>query len=88
MDCNRSSFRIVAHHLPSYLQKNRMPAWDTNCIEDWETKVSAVEETYDKDMTIIGGIPSWVYVFEKLISKTNKNIGDLFPNFSLFVWWC
>ena len=79
---------IVAHHLPSYLQKNRMPAWDTNCIEDWETKVSAiVEETYDKDMTIIGGIPSWVQMyFEKLISKTNKNIGDLFPNFSLFVY--
>ena len=79
---------IVAHHLPSYLQKNRMPAWDTNCIEDWETKVSAiVEETYDKDMTIIGGIPSWVQMyFEKLISKTNKNIRDLFPNFSLFVY--
>ena len=79
---------IVAHHLPSYLKKNRMPTWDTNCIEDWETKVSAiVEETYDKDMTIIGGIPSWVQMyFEKLISKTNKNIGDLFPNFSLFVY--
>ena len=79
---------IVAHHVPSYLQKNRMPTWDTNCIEDWETKVNAiVEETYDKDMTIIGGIPSWVQMyFEKLISKTNKNIGDLFPNFSLFVY--
>ncbi len=79
---------IVAHHLPNYLKKNRMPSWDTNCIEDWETKVSAiVEETYDKDMTIIGGIPSWVQMyFEKLISKTNKNIGDLFPNFSLFVY--
>ena len=79
---------IVAHHVPSYLQKNRMPTWDTNCIEDWETKVSAiVEETYDKDMTIIGGIPSWVQMyFEKLVSKTNKNIGDLFPNFSLFVY--
>ena len=79
---------IVAHHLPRYLQKNRMPTWDTNCIEDWETKVSAiVEETYDQDMTIIGGIPSWVQMyFEKLISKTNKNIRDLFPNFSLFVY--
>jgi hypothetical protein len=27
-------------------QKNRMPSWETNCIEDWETKVNAiVEET-------------------------------------------
>ena len=79
---------IVAHHVPRYLQKNRMPSWDTNCIEDWENKVNAiVEETYDKDMTIIGGIPSWVHMyFEKLVSKTSKNIGDLFPNFSLFVY--
>ena len=79
---------IVAHHVPTYLQKNRMPTWQTNCIEDWDTKVNAiVEETYDKDMTIIGGIPSWVQMyFEKLVSKTNKNIGDLFPNFSLFVY--
>ena len=79
---------IVAHHIPSYLQKNRLPTWDTNCIEDWEAKVNAiVDETYDKDMTIIGGIPSWVQMyFEKLVSKTSKNVGDLFPNFSLFVY--
>ena len=79
---------IVAHHVPSYLQKNRLPTWDTNCIQDWESKVNAiVDETYDKDMTIIGGIPSWVQMyFEKLVSKTSKNIGDLFPNFTLFVY--
>jgi len=37
---------IVAHYVPKYLQKNRLPSWETNCIEDWETKVDAiVEET-------------------------------------------
>ncbi|NQX78494.1 GH3 auxin-responsive promoter family protein, partial [Gilvibacter sp.] len=42
---------IVAHYVPSYLQKNRMPSWQTNCIEDWETKVDAiVEETIKEDM--------------------------------------
>ena len=25
---------IVAHYVPAYLQKNRMPSWETNCIED------------------------------------------------------
>ena len=25
---------IVAHFVPKYLQKNRMPSWETNCIED------------------------------------------------------
>ena len=79
---------IVAHYVPNYLQKNRLPSWETNCIDDWETKVEAiVEETIDKDMTIISGIPSWVQMyFEKLIEKSNKPVGELFKNFNLFIY--
>ena len=79
---------IVAHFIPKYLQKNRMPSWETNCIEDWETKVNAiVEETFDQDMTVISGIPSWVQMyFEKLQSKTQKQVGELFKNFNLFIY--
>jgi hypothetical protein len=79
---------IVAHYVPSYLQKNRMPSWEANCIEDWEAKVEAiVSETQKENMTIIGGIPSWVQMyFERLNAKTGKNISQLFPNFSLFVY--
>ena len=60
--------RIVAHYVPKYLFKNRMPSWETNCIEDWETKVNAiVEETFHENMTVISGIPAWVQMyFEKL----------------------
>ena len=79
---------IVAHYIPKYLQKNRMPSWETNCIEDWETKVDAiVEETLPEDMTIISGIPSWVQMyFEKLQQKTGQNVGDIFKNFNLFIF--
>lgn len=79
---------IVAHYVPKYLQKNRMPSWETNCIEDWETKVEAiVEETLPEDMTIISGIPSWVQMyFERLQAKTGKKIGDVFENFNLFIY--
>ncbi|XLS29260.1 GH3 auxin-responsive promoter family protein [Flavobacteriaceae bacterium M23B6Z8] len=79
---------IVAHYVPGYLQKNRMPSWKTNCIEDWETKVNAiVEETRNEDMTIISGIPSWVQMyFEKLQLVTGKKIGDVFKNFQLFIY--
>jgi GH3 auxin-responsive promoter len=79
---------IVAHYVPKYLQKNRMPSWETNCIEDWETKVDAiVEETLKENMTVIGGIPSWIQMyFEKLQTKTNKKIGVLFKNFQLFIY--
>jgi len=79
---------ISAHYVPNYLQKNRLPSWDTNCIEDWETKVNTiVEETKNEDMTVIAGIPSWVQMyFEKLNAKTNKKVGDLFQNFQLFIY--
>lgn len=79
---------IVAHYVPQYLQKNRMPSLKTNCIEDWETKVDAiVAETINENMTVISGIPSWVQMyFEKLKEKSGKPIGELFKNFSLFIY--
>lgn len=79
---------IVAHFVPKYLQKNRMPTFETNCIEDWETKVDAiVEETFNEDMTVISGIPSWVQMyFEKLQQKAKKPVGELFKNFNLFIY--
>ena len=79
---------IVAHFVPKYLQKSRMPTFETNCIEDWETKVDAiVEETFHEDMTVISGIPSWVQMyFEKLKDKANKPVGELFKNFNLFIY--
>lgn len=79
---------IAAHYVPGYLQRNRMPSWETNCIEDWETKVDAVvEETHNEDMTVISGIPSWVQMyFERLQKRTGKKVGELFPNFNLFIY--
>ena len=79
---------IVAHYVPKYLQKNRLPSWETNCIEDWERKVDAiVKETLPENMTIISGIPSWVQMyFEKLQQKTGKKVGDIFKNFNLFIF--
>lgn len=79
---------IVAHYVPGYLQKNRLPSWETNCIEDWEDKVEAiVSETEHQNMTVISGIPPWVQMyFERLHKKTGKKVGDLFKNFNLFIY--
>ena len=78
---------IVAHHIPNYLQKNRLPSWETNCIEDWETKVDRiVEETENENMTLISGIPPWLIMyFEKLIDKHGKKITQIFPNLQLII---
>ena len=79
---------IVNHHVPSYLRKNQLPSYTTNCIEDWETKLDKiVDETIHQDMTLISGIPPWVQMyFDRLIAKTGKKIKDTFPNFSLMVY--
>jgi len=79
---------IVAHHTPSYLKKNQLPSYETNCIADWENKVDAIlEETIDKNMSLISGIPPWVQMyFEKLQDKTGKLIKDIFPKFDLFIY--
>jgi len=79
---------IVAHHVPSYLMRNRLPSMEANSIEDWEKKVDAiVKETADQDLRLISGIPTWVQMyFEKLLKHTKaETVLDVFPNLSLFV---
>ena len=79
---------ISAHYVPGYLQKNRLPSWETNCIEDWERKVERIiDETIEQDMTVIAGIPSWVQMyFERLKERSGQPVGDLFPNLQLFIY--
>lgn len=79
---------IVNHHVPAYLRSNQMPSYETNCIEDWETKLEKIiDETLDKDMSLISGIPPWVQMyFDRIQARTGKKIKDVFPNFSVFVY--
>ncbi len=78
---------IVNHHIPKYLRTNQLPTYQTNCIEDWETKLDKiVEETIYQNMTLISGIPPWMQMyFDRLAEKSGKKITELFPNFSLMV---
>jgi hypothetical protein len=64
-----------------------MPSYETNCIEDWETKLDKiVEETISQNMSLISGIPPWVQMyFDRLEEKSGKKIKELFPNFSVLV---
>ena len=77
---------ISAHFVPNYLQKNRLPSYETNVIEDWETKVDrVVDETVKADMTLISGIPPWLIMyFERLIKVSGKeNVQSIFKNLQL-----
>ena len=78
---------IVNHHVPKYLRSNQLPSFETNCIEDWEMKLDKiVEETIHENMSLISGIPPWMQMyFDRLMEKSGKKIGELFPNFSVMV---
>ncbi len=79
---------IVNHHVPGYLKTNQLPSYETNCIEDWEAKLDKiVDETLKQDMTLISGIPPWVQMyFEWIVERSGKPVGEVFPNFSVFVY--
>lgn len=78
---------IVNHHVPRYLRANQLPSYETNCIEEWEEKLDKiVEETIRQNMTLISGIPPWMQMyFDRLIEKSGKKVGELFPGFSVMV---
>ncbi|MGN7890149.1 GH3 auxin-responsive promoter family protein [Dyadobacter sp. 22481] len=79
---------ISNHHVPSYLRSNQLPSYETNCIEDWETKLDKIiDETLGQRMSLISGIPPWVQMyFDRIIERTGKKIKDVFPDFSLFIY--
>ena len=79
---------IVNHHVPGYLRSNQKPSYETNCMDDWEAKLDKIiDETLGERMTLISGIPPWAQMyFDKLVARTGKQIKDIFPDFSLFVY--
>ncbi len=79
---------IVNHHVPGYLRTNQLPSYNTNCIDDWEQKLEKIiDETIDQKMSLISGIPPWVQMyFDRIIERTGKQIQDVFPDFSMFIY--
>ena len=79
---------IVNHFVPKYLRGNQMPSFETNCIEDWEEKLGKiVDETWQKNMSLISGIPPWIQMYFDWIMEKNggKKIKEQFPNLQVIV---
>ena len=79
---------IANHHVPAYLRRNQLPGYQTNIIEDWETKLDRiVEETLHQPMSLISGIPPWVQMyFDRIVARAGRPVGEVFPHFDLFVY--
>lgn len=85
--CGRLS-GIAHHNVPKFLHSRRLPSYQTNCIANWEEKLTEImKETVGEKMTLFSGITPWMQMyFEKILEYTNKkNILEVFPDFSLMV---
>lgn len=78
---------ISQHFVPWYLQRNRLPSYKTNCIEDWEEKVERIlDEVIPADLRLISGIPPWVQMFfERLHARTGKKPIEVWPHLRLYI---
>lgn len=79
---------IVNHYVPRYLRSNQLPSYETNCIDDWETKLEKiVEETMNESMTLISGIPPWMQMYFDWLAEKNdgKKVKELFPKLQVIV---
>jgi hypothetical protein len=65
-----------------------MPSWETNCIEDWETKVDGiVDETINENMSVISEFRLGSNVFEKL-SQNPISLANCLKLQFVYLWWC
>jgi hypothetical protein len=79
---------IVNHFIPRYLRANQLPSFETNCIDDWETKLGKiVDESMGENMTLISGIPPWMQMYFDWLRERSggKTIKELFPNLQVLV---
>ncbi|MCK9254168.1 MAG: GH3 auxin-responsive promoter family protein [Bacteroidales bacterium] len=79
---------VLIKNMPFWTYFNRIPKNDIALIEDWNIKLEKiVETTYNKNVTNIVGIPTWLLVLiKKILSYTEKNnILEVWPNLELFV---
>lgn len=78
---------IVHHWVPRYLTQNRLPSWDINCIEDWQTKVAQIiTEAAQSDLRLLSGIPPWIeQMLQSLQERLGRRATDLWKNLQVYV---
>ncbi len=80
---------VLARELPFFCRSLYFPGKQIGSIADWEEKMDRAAEAGLKDnLTVLGGVPSWVLLFlETLNQKRNfkGNIKSIWPNFELFI---
>lgn len=82
---------IAAKETPAWAGRDRYyPPAEIAAIRDWETKLQTIaDDSLDKDIRAIGGLPSWLLILFKRISTHSLSnqirLSDWFPDLQLIV---
>jgi hypothetical protein len=78
---------VLIQNIPLWVNLVRIPAKRVMLMNEWEAKIKAVvEQTWNKDVGSISGIPSWILVLIKaILQKTGEeSLPEVWPNLEVF----
>ncbi len=92
-DYNNNSYygdlsAVLIKNLPFWTHFSRIPNQEISLLEKWDEKIDKIIKTsYNKNVTNLVGVPSWLLVMLKqLLDYTGKsNILEIWPNLELFI---
>ena len=73
---------IIIDNLPFWAELGSTPSYKVSLMPEWEAKMEAIiDETLDKKVTSLAGVPSWMLVLlQNVLRKTNKtSINEVWP---------
>ena len=73
---------IIIDNLPFWAELGSTPSYKVSLMPEWEAKMEAIiDETLDKKVTSLAGVPSWMLVLlQNVLRKTKKtSINDVWP---------
>lgn len=79
---------VMAINQPFVASIFKAPNLEVALMDDWEQKIERIaEETIGKNITNIGGVPTWMLVLVKrILEKTGKySLKEVWPNLELYV---
>lgn len=78
---------IIIENLPLWAEFSSVPKQEIALMSNWETKMDKIlDETLDKDITSLAGVPSWMLVLlNRALERTKKNtILEIWPNLEVY----
>lgn len=78
---------VIMQNLPFWVELIRTPDLSTALMTEWEEKLARMAGiTSEEDVTVITGVPSWMYLLLQKVLEINNvsHISQVWPNLEMF----